>query len=89
MATDVSTASAAFVFRVEKEVKLKMIAAEAIETSVTNSLSQDYTDLDDLPSPTCTDLPGFKSFTFELRICSQDKQMSISNSKSLTSEKSS
>ena len=29
----------------------KMTAAEAIETSITNSLSQDYTNLDDLPPP--------------------------------------
>ena len=42
--SDVSTASAAVIFR----VTLKMTAAEAIETSVTtiNSLSQDFTNLD-------------------------------------------
>ena len=40
-----------------------MTAAEAVKTSVTNSLSQDYTNLDDLPSPTRTDSPGFKLFT--------------------------
>ena len=44
-------------FRVEVEL------ADAIETSVANSLSQDYTNLDDLPSPTCTDSPGFTPFT--------------------------
>ena len=31
----------------------KMIAADAVERSVTNILSKDYTNLDDLPSPTC------------------------------------
>ena len=40
-----------------------MTAAEAVETSLTKSLSQDYTNLDDLLSPTCTDYPGFKPFT--------------------------
>ena len=54
------------VFQVEfidREIYLRMTAAEAVETSVTNSLSQDYTNLNDLPSPTCTDSPGFKPFT--------------------------
>ena len=32
---------------------LKMNAAEAVEMSFTNCLSQDYSSLDDLPSPTC------------------------------------
>ena len=40
-----------------------MTAAEAVETLVTNSLFQDFTNLHDLPSPTCTDSPGFKPFT--------------------------
>ena len=42
-----------------------MTAAEAIETSVTtiNSLSQDFTNLDDQPSRTLTDTPWFKPFT--------------------------
>ena len=40
---------------------LKMTAAEVVETSVINSLSQD-----DLPSPTCTDSSGFKPFTLEI-----------------------
>ena len=46
--TDVSTASAAVIFRVKT---LKMTAAEAVKTSVTtiNSLSQDFTNLDDQP----------------------------------------
>ena len=39
-----------------KKSTLKMIAAEAVEMSVTNNLPQDYTNLDDLPSPTSTDL---------------------------------
>ena len=44
-----------------------MTAAEAVETSVTtiNSLSQDFTNLDDQPSQTLTDTPGFKPFTLE------------------------
>ena len=41
----------------------KMSAAEAVEMSVTNSLSQDYSNLDDLLSLTCTDSSGFKPFT--------------------------
>ena len=41
-----------------------MTAAEAVETSVTNILSQNHTNLDDLPSPKCTDSAGFKAFTF-------------------------
>ena len=40
-----------------------MTDAEAVETSVTNSLSQDYSNLDDLLPLTCTDSPGFKPFT--------------------------
>ena len=32
---------------------LKMNAAKAVEMSFTNCLSQDYSNLDDLPSPTC------------------------------------
>ena len=42
-----------------------MTAAEAVETSVTtiNSISQDFTNLDDQPSQTLTDTPGFKPFT--------------------------
>ena len=42
-----------------------MTAAEAVETSVTtiNSLSQDFTNLDDQPPQTLTDTPGFKAFT--------------------------
>ena len=43
----------------------EMTAADAVETSVTtiNSLSQDFTNLDDQPSRTLTDTPGFKPFT--------------------------
>ena len=42
-----------------------MTAAEAVETSVTstNSLSQDYTNLDDHFSQTTIDTPRFKPFT--------------------------
>ena len=42
-----------------------MTAAKAVETSVTstNSLSQDYTDLDDQLRQTCHDPPRFKPFT--------------------------
>ena len=50
---------------------LKMTAAEAIETSVTtinNSLSQDFTNLDDQPSQTLTDTPGFKPFTLYVSV---------------------
>ena len=43
-----------------------MTAAEAVETSVTNSLSQDYTNMDDLPSLTCTDSPGLKPFILNM-----------------------
>ena len=44
---------------------LKMTAAKAIETSVnsTNSLSRDYTNLDDQLPQTCHDSPRFKPFT--------------------------
>ena len=50
---------------VTPHLTLKMTAAEAVETSVTtiNSLSQDFTNLDDQPSQTLTDTPGFKPFT--------------------------
>ena len=47
---DVSTASAAVTFRVFLTVFL-------------NNLSQDYSNLDDVLSLTCTDSPGFKPFT--------------------------
>ena len=42
-----------------------MTAAKAVETSVssTNSLSQDYTNLDDQLPQTCHDSPRFKPFT--------------------------
>ena len=45
-----------------------MTAAEAVEASVsvTDSVSQDYTNLYDLPSPACTDPLGSKPFTIEL-----------------------
>ena len=50
---------------VTPHLTLKMTAAEAVETSVTtiNSLSQDFTNLDDQPSQTLTDTPVFKPFT--------------------------
>ena len=43
-----------------------MTAAEAVETSVTitNSLSEDYTNLDDHILQTTIDTPRFKPFTF-------------------------
>ena len=43
--TDVSTASAVVIFGVEKEEKkrMKLTASEVVETSVTNSFSEDYT----------------------------------------------
>ena len=43
---------------------LKMTVAEAVETSVsiTNSLSQDHTNLDDHISQTSIDTPRFKPF---------------------------
>ena len=45
LVTDVSTASAVVIFRADTEhgdfSTLKMTTAEAVETSVTNSLSQD------------------------------------------------
>ena len=55
---------------VNPHVTLKMTAAEAIETSVTtiNSLSQDFTNLDDQPSQTLTDTPGFKPFTLYVSV---------------------
>ena len=40
-----------------------MATAENVEASVTNSLYQDYTNLDNLPSPTSTDSSGFEPFT--------------------------
>ena len=40
-----------------------MSAAEAVETSVTNSFSQDYSNLDDQLPLKCTGSPGFKPFT--------------------------
>ena len=40
-----------------------MTAAEVTEMSVTNSLSQNYANMDNLSSPTCTDSPWFKPFT--------------------------
>ena len=43
-----------------------MTAAEAVEMSVTNSISQDCTNLDDVPS-TRTDSPGFKPFDLSQR----------------------
>ena len=45
---------------------VKMTAAEAVEMSVTNSLSQNYTNLDGLQSLTCIDSPRFKPFTLLL-----------------------
>ena len=54
-----------------------MTAAEAVETSVTNSLSQDYANLDDRPSPTCTDTPGFKPFTLLLLLLSLSLSLSV------------
>ena len=50
---------------VTPHLTLKMTAAEAVETSVTttNSLSQDFTNLDDQPSQTLKDTPGFIPFT--------------------------
>ena len=43
-----------------------MTAAEAVETSVTtiNSLSQDFTNLDDQPSQTLTDTSAFKPLIY-------------------------
>ena len=50
---------------VTPHLTLKMTATEAVETSVTtiNSLSQVFTNLNDQPSQTLTDTPGFKPFT--------------------------
>ena len=60
------------------DLTLKMTAAEAVETSVTttNSLSQDFTNLDDIdqPSQTLTDTPGFKPFTL-LRSLGQSEEL--------------
>ena len=44
---------------------MRMTAAEAVETlfTTTNSLSQDYTNLDDHISQTSIDTPTFKPFT--------------------------
>ena len=64
--TDVLTASISGGYlqnQKESFSTLKMITAEAAETSVINSLSQDYADSSDLRSPTCIDSPGFKPFT--------------------------
>ena len=47
---------------------MNMTTDESVKTSVTNGLSQDYTNLDNLPSPTCTVSPGIKPFTFLLSI---------------------
>ena len=55
---------------------MKMTAAEAVETSITNSLSQDYSNLDDLLSLTCTEFPGFKPFT--LLICLSEHTFGLS-----------
>ena len=55
-----SMASAATIFF---PLKLEINAAEAVKTSITNSLSQDCTNLDDPPSPTRTDSPELKAFT--------------------------
>ena len=46
-----------------------MTAAKAVKTSVTstNSLSQDYTNLDDQLPQTCYDSPRFKPFTLKQR----------------------
>ena len=56
--TDVLTASAAIILRVKRRVTLGMTATEAIKMSVIttniNSLSQDYTNLDDHTSQTST-----------------------------------
>ena len=41
----------------------RLTAAQAIKTTLTNSLSQHYSNLDDLLSLTCTNSPGFKPFT--------------------------
>ena len=42
-----------------------MTPAEAVETSVTSSFSQDYSNLEDLP---CADSLGFKQFALQFRI---------------------
>ena len=46
---------------------LKMTAAKAVEMSVTstNSLSQDYNNLEDQLPQTCHDSPRFKPFTLQ------------------------
>ena len=56
---------------------LKMTAADAVETSVTtiNSLPQDFTNLDDQPSQTLTDTPGFKPFTLLRSLGRQSEQL--------------
>ena len=55
-----------------------MTTAEAVEMSVTtiNSLSQDFTNLDDQPSQTLTDTPGFKPFTLYTK---QQFQIKVGN----------
>ena len=62
-----------------------MTAAEAVETSVTttNSLSEDYTNIDDHISQTSIDTPRFKPFTL-LHIYS-NKLLTILQSPYLTS----
>ena len=67
LVTDVLTASAEVIFRISFST-LKMTTAEAVETSVTNSLFEDHTNLDDLPSRTCTEFPGFIRFTL-MQLC--------------------
>ena len=54
-----------------------MTAAETVETSVTtiNILLQDFTDLDDQPSQTLTDTPGFKPFTLLRSLGRQSEQL--------------
>ena len=61
--TDILTALAAIILTLK--MTLKMTAAKAVETSVTstNSLSQDYTNLDDQLPQTCHNSPRFKPFT--------------------------
>ena len=51
--------------RIEKELLVTdelMTAPKAVETLVTNSLFQVCINLDDLPSPTCSDSSGFQPF---------------------------
>ena len=53
--------------------------------SVTKSLSQDYTNLDHLPSPACTNSLGLKAFTLLRPICKAPSVNSISICRMLTS----